>query len=285
MTDVYLAVGHGLRKDGVFDPGARGDDGRYEHFEATEVVSEAVEALQRSGVTLVHEAHGSGGPEDPNYAGSIDRVNAGSFRMAVEVHFDWAKAPDGGFGHWYSDAGKRIADAVMGRWTELGLPTRPSWHKYRSDLSFLKRTRCPAMLWECGRVQDWPAEDNARMGEAIAAGICDALGMHYVAPSLGRRHYAVTVMGLGDLDEILAYQLGKRHAFKVVSSRADESPFVKIEDIDTDYVVAVGGAAARRRKELGLGGVDLNGETRYETADIVLARVMGADADRRAPFA
>lgn len=286
MTDLYLAVGHGRRDDGRFDPGARGDDGRYEHFEATEVVAEAVQALQRSGVTLTHEANGTAGPEDPNFSGSIRRVNDGDYRIAVEVHFDWSKAPRGGFGHWYSDAGKQIADAVYQRWEAEGLPTRPSWHKRRDDLSFLKRTNVPAMLWECDRVSDYDPDVNARQGEALAAGICDALGKRYVAPAAARRHYRVVALGVGDLDEILAYQLGKRHAFKVVSTAADSSPFVPIEDIDTDYVVTVGGPAARKRAALDLDGVDLSPTgTRYEAAEVVLARIVGPDADRYRPFA
>lgn len=274
MKDVYVAVGHGRRDNGVFDPGALGDDGRYEHYEAAEVVAEVIEGLERSGLTFDHEDHGSGGPEDPNFSGSIRNVNAGSYRCAVEVHFDWAKAPEGGFGFWISDEGKKLADRVFSRWSRNGLDTRPEWHRERGNLAFLNRTKPPALLWECGRVRDFPRDVNELMGESIAAGICDYLGREYI-PQSTKKHYKVVTVGDGPLDDLLAYLLGKRHAFKRVSP--DE-----VGNYDIDFLIKVGHDAASRFNNRN--GIVLAGGTRYETADIVLAKVLGPDADRTAPW-
>lgn len=252
------------------------------------MVAEAVQALSRCGVTFDHEAHGSGGPEDPNYSGSISRINAGDYGLAVEVHFDWSRAPRGGFGHWYSDAGKRAADKILGRWSGANLPVRLSWHKQRSDLSFLKRTRPPAVLWECDRIEDYDHETTSLMGEALAAGICDALGKPYLGPgSQGpdrdKRHYNVVVMGVGDVDEILAFVLGQAHLFKTVSLPSDESPLVDIDSITTDWVLAVGAAARDARKARGLDGFDFVGSSRYETASAVMSAVRAEGVPRSRP--
>lgn len=274
--DVYLAVGHGVRPDGRFDPGAVGLDGRYEHYEATEVAAECVNALERSGVAVKHEVTGSGGPEDPNYSGSIKAINAGIYKCAVEIHFDWNKAPEGGFGHWYY-AGRPIADAVLKRWREAGLPVRDSWHKQRTDLAFLKYTKPPAMLWECGRIQDFPAEVNRQMGETIAAGICDYLGLTYVPPPPDKPHYAVAVIGLGDIDSILAYLLARQHGFKWFKDDAG------YQEADVDWLVKVGGGAVKAYSKQA--GVAVSGDNRYLTANEVLAKVLDPAPPRRKPWA
>lgn len=297
MTDLYLAVGHGIRPDGKFDPGARGADGRYEHFEATQVVAEAVEGLVRSGVNVVHEAHGSGGPDfdpDPNFSGSWKKANATGARYALEVHFDWVEAPRGGFGFWASDAGKVLADAVRDQWIAAGLPTRDRWHTKRTNLGFINNTTMPAALWECDRVQDYDQATNEKMGEAIAAGACNALGISYVPQTAvgdpDRPYYHVVVLGVGHVDDILGYQLAKRHALKQVAAETSR-PHAQLLDIDCHTIAAVGGPAFDLATvALAEGRCDriipLSGEGRYETADEVMAKILGPDlTDRRNPWA
>lgn len=273
--DVYLAVGHGKRPNGTFDPGAIGKDGRYEHYESTEVAAECVNALERSGVAVKHEVHGSAGPEDPNYSGSIKVVNQGNYKCAVEIHFDWNKAPDGGFGHWYR-AGKPIADTVLKRWMDAELPVRLSWHKRRTDLSFLKYTNPPAMLWECGRIEDWPPEVNRKMGEAIAAGICDWLDIDYIPPEKKKPHYRVAIVGIGDVDGLLAYLLGRQHAFKVLNPE-------EVSKVDVDWLVKIGGGAAKRFAKYE--GVNIKDDNRYLTANKVLALIEDESTPRIKPWA
>jgi len=55
QLDVFLAVGHGVEPNGVFDPGAIGADGRQEHAEAFQVCTYALAAMRRSGLTVVSE--------------------------------------------------------------------------------------------------------------------------------------------------------------------------------------------------------------------------------------
>ena len=113
--DVFLAVGHGVEDNGIFDPGAIGTDGRMEHMEAFQVCTFALAAMRRSGLSVVSET-AQGASHDPDFQGSARRANELNPRVAIEVHFDsassgfqtrtgdWAStfAPDGGDAadHW-----------------------------------------------------------------------------------------------------------------------------------------------------------------------------------------
>src|SRR5262249_49612416 len=67
--DVYLAVGHGVEDNGVYDPGAIGADGRQEHLEAFQVCTHALAGMRRSGLRVVSET-AQGASHDPDFQGS-----------------------------------------------------------------------------------------------------------------------------------------------------------------------------------------------------------------------
>jgi hypothetical protein len=175
---LLLAVGHGIRSDGVFDPGATSADGRLDEQRAGDIiVAEAARVLRGMGATVRDEAFKA----DPNFGGSIVAANSWPADYAVEIHHDWAGAPEGAFAHWYSPAGKALADDIQAAVGAAGFPLRPDWHKFRSDLSFIKKTNMPSVLYECGRIGqgslDTPVELMA-MGRAIAAGIAKHVGLN-----------------------------------------------------------------------------------------------------------
>lgn len=177
---VYLAVGHGWEPNGVFDPGAPGADGTFEHDLNTRVCFVADAALTRAGVD--HYAEQNGGPgHDPDYRGSVDAINAGDYELAVEVHFDSAAAPVGGFGIHVSEDGRRLAELIEAAWDARRLPLRASYHDVRG-LWFLRGTEPPALIWECSRTADLEDVTVAAMGEGIAEGICRWLGVTYFPP-------------------------------------------------------------------------------------------------------
>lgn len=180
---LYLAVGHGTEPNGVFDPGAVNSDGTREYDLAFAVVARAAIALQRCGADFDVETAGGPG-HDPDYRGSIDRVNAGGFDLALEVHFDEAIAPEGGFGIYADDhsLGRPLADSIHAQWSAAGLQSRTSYADNRG-LGFLQATNCPALIWECGPVHEYSPNTLATMGEAIAAGLCAELGIEYQSPS------------------------------------------------------------------------------------------------------
>lgn len=289
MPDVDISVGHGVRPDGRFDPGARGTDGRYEHYEVTQVVVEAVAALERCGVSVTHEAHGSGGPEDPNFSGSINRVNASNPTCCVEVHFDWYKGnPDPVGLHAGSTNGTRLSDAIRDGFTAEGFSNARSVQdtKYgrRVPLAFVQRTNPPACLVECGIVADHDQATNIRQGEAIARGIVAYLGRTWVPRNQPTEpdgppppDYRVAVIWEGDADFGLAYLLGKKHAFKVLH-RNDLATY------SVGYAVAVGKGAQAVVDHVG-DGIVVAGPGRAATADLVFAKLMDTAPDRTRPWA
>lgn len=177
---LYLGVGHGVEPNGTFDPGAVGE-GEREYDLNFAVVAQAHLALARSGVDHYSEVV-SGPGHDPDYRGSTTAVNAGGYDRALEVHFDSASPTKGGFGIYANEAspGKAFADHIRNRWGQAGLAQRPNYAD-RRGLYFLKATHCPALIWECDPVGGHSPDQLAKMGEAIAAGVCDEMGVAYKA--------------------------------------------------------------------------------------------------------
>ena len=174
---ILLAVGHGLKSDGTQDPGALSADKRWSEQTAGDyIVAEAAKELREWGAEVRDEAFKA----DPNYPGSVMAANAWPADYAVEVHHDYNLASVGAFGHWYRDDSKAFADSIQASVGAAGFPLRPSWHKWRGDLTFIKATRMPSVLYECGRIGqstlDTPEELRA-MGRAIARGIALHVGL------------------------------------------------------------------------------------------------------------
>ena len=175
MSKVFLAVGHGVKPGGTYDPGASGS-GLTEQSAGDVIVRAAASYLSARGVTVRHEAY----QNDPNYIGTTAAANAWGADFVVEVHHDWSGAPIGAFGHWVSSAGKALADDIQQRVGDAGFPLRPDWHKRRTDLYILKNTNAPCVLYECGRIGQPGLRTRAdleRMGRAIARGVLRHLGI------------------------------------------------------------------------------------------------------------
>lgn len=171
---VYLAVGHGRRDNGLFDPGAVGG-GWNEQTAGDPIVAEAARTLTAAGFDVLQEAY----RDDPNFRGTVRAANAWGADVLVSVHHDWVGAPVGAFGHWVSPAGREVADAIQAAVGAAGFPLRPSWHKRRTDLYLLNRSNMPTCLYEAGRIgqDELDTEEELRaMGRAIAAGIADWAG-------------------------------------------------------------------------------------------------------------
>lgn len=162
---VYLAVGHGRRPDGTNDPGATSGSAT-EQNQGDPIVRAAAAALRDAGVEVKHQVKG-----DPNFVGYTAAANEWGADVAVSVHHDWEGAPRGAFGFWFpgSAQGKALADAMLDAVDDAGFPLRPSWHKERGNLWFLRKTRMTAVLWECDRVGS--VKDHDAYGRALAAGI------------------------------------------------------------------------------------------------------------------
>lgn len=185
MTRFYSAQGHGRQPSGNFDPGAT--SGQIREHELVERLTVFIDrANRRCRVDAILEQCPdpvTGNSHSPNFAGSRDRANKAKVAAALEDHFDWSGAPEGGFGisHTGSVAGKRLADAIRQAWSDHGLTVRRNYS--RSNLGFLSGTRMPAVIWENGKVRPYTDDELEAMAEARVDGVCRFLGIPYVPPA------------------------------------------------------------------------------------------------------
>lgn len=181
--DVFLAVGHGVEDNGVFDPGAIGTDGRMEHMEAFQVCTFALAAMRRSGLTVVSET-AQGASHDPDFVGSAHRANELNPRVAIEVHFDSATVGAAGYsGLYLSGQGRQLAAKIGAAFEARNLPRVADVQ--RPGLFFLNSTNMTALIPEINRVHDFPVEVNRAQGEALADGVCRFLGQPFTPPAGG----------------------------------------------------------------------------------------------------
>lgn len=170
----YLSTGHGRRADGSYDSGTT-TGGVHEHEQARRVVQMAAQRLRARGAEVVADKCPDGRYEhSPNYHGSAKRANRKAPDVAVEVHWDWIKAPRGGFGIYGDREGRRLSGAIARRYRQAGMALRS--HQ-RRRLYFVRKTNMPAILWECDRIGDYPSSHLREIAHCIADGIADHFGM------------------------------------------------------------------------------------------------------------
>lgn len=174
VAKVWLAVGHGLKDSGVWDPGAVNAGVQLSEQSAGDVVVwEAARILTARGVTVRHEARD---PNDPNWVGTVRMANAWGADLCISVHHDWSGSRLGahGFYHGSSSDGEQVGRAILQAVQAAGFPVSWDWFRARDELGLLRSTRMPAFLLECGpigaKVLDEPHELR-RMGAALADGI------------------------------------------------------------------------------------------------------------------
>jgi peptidoglycan hydrolase-like protein with peptidoglycan-binding domain len=170
VSSLYVSVGHGLRPNGTFDPGAvHTASGALEYDGNRELAGAVTDHLRAMGHQVVSEADAEY-KTDTDYQGSVDAVNAGTYWLAVDFHQDWEQGstalcwplvhPAGGESH-------RVASQINSAVAAAGLTTKGPTG--RTDLWWLNGTDCAAILIEAGRVGT--PRPVADLAEAIAAGI------------------------------------------------------------------------------------------------------------------
>lgn len=170
MARVGAVVGHGIKPDGTYDPGASG--GGTTEQEAGDVVTKAyVDELRRHDVVVpVNEAYA----DDPNYVGTVETCNEKEVDVAVSFHHDWSGAPQGFFCHWYpgSEEGEKLANLFWHEVAAAGYAGRDDWHKPR-NLYFTRETEMPAVLVELGRIGQYTDAQLKELGHHIAHATLD----------------------------------------------------------------------------------------------------------------
>jgi hypothetical protein len=175
VSNIFVSVGHGVRPNGTFDPGAvHTVSGITEYDGNRELARLVTDQLRAYGHHVVSEADAAY-KTDTDYQGSVDAVNAGDYWLAVDFHQDWeqgSQALSWPLVHPAGTESRRIAELVNQTVAAAGLSTAGPTD--RTDLWWLNGTECPAVLIEAGRVgTPRPVPD---LGAAIAKGIHTAAG-------------------------------------------------------------------------------------------------------------
>lgn len=191
MVGLYLAPGHGVQPDGVFDPGAQ-YGGLIEHSLNTLVVAACAVALARSGYADVHVEPNGGKDRDPNYVGSTRLANDLHAQYVIEVHHNAGGIPDtmgGSEALVYVDTGAtgRLGHAVAEELrAALGRGNRGVI--VRTDLYLLSQTTGIACIPEVlfvdadhAWIKSHPGYTTAA-GEALAKAFLRVVGRPYVPP-------------------------------------------------------------------------------------------------------
>jgi hypothetical protein len=225
MPDLYLGVGHGVKPNGTFDPGAQAPS-RNEYELNWQVVTAIAAALKRSGVSF-HNEQASGMGHDPNAKGAAVKANQLNVKLAIEVHHNASPDHRGKgcemlvhpqTGEKNRKLGRRIAALLH---QDLGLIVRHGDGLKQADFGFLRETDMPAMIPEISFI-DNPTDRKisgkpdyaTKTGEAVARAVCEHLGKHFVTPgSAGPVSAASVLLAPARTSEakVQAYLLGRPH--------------------------------------------------------------------------
>lgn len=183
MAKVYLGVGHGGT-----DPGAVGN-GLKEKDLTLSISKACATALKRCGIDYkISRTTDKDYPVEKR----IEDCNKYNPDLALDIHIN----AGGGNGAevFYSivgGTGKTLAEKILQRIKNLGQESRGAKVKATNGVDyfgFIRQTVCPAVIVECAFIDNKSdiaivktAAQQKTMGEAIAKGICDCLGVKYVA--------------------------------------------------------------------------------------------------------
>jgi N-acetylmuramoyl-L-alanine amidase len=184
MSKVFLGVGHGGK-----DPGAIGCG--FEEADLNLSIALACQAeLVRHGV-IVGMSRTKDENDDLNE--EIRECNAFNPDLAIDIHNN-AGGGDGAeaFYHYGGGASKTLADNVLAEIVKIGQNSRGAKIKKNSAgndyFGFIRLTKAPAVIVETAFVDNAKdiqiidtAEEQKKMGVAIAKGILKTLGITYKA--------------------------------------------------------------------------------------------------------
>lgn len=186
MAKVFIGVGHGGN-----DSGAVGKDKSLEKNINLSIAKACGAALERSGVKVLLSRTKD---EPDTVAQEVAECNSFAPDLAVDIHNN-AGGGDGAETYYTrgGGTGKKLAENILAQLVKLGQRSRGAKTKTNSSGSdyyaFIRETRAPAVIVECAFIDsddvqliDTEAERVA-VGEAIARGILQTLGVKYSAGS------------------------------------------------------------------------------------------------------
>lgn len=186
MPKVFVGVGHGGN-----DSGAIGKGGAAEKNLNLSIAKACGAALERSGVQVLLSRTKD---EPDTVAQEVAECNRFAPDLAVDIHNN-AGGGDGTETYYtrLGGEGKKLAENILAQLVKLGQRSRGAKTRINSSGSdyyaFIRSTKAPAVIVECAFIDsddvaliDTEAERVA-VGEAIARGILQTLGVDYKAPT------------------------------------------------------------------------------------------------------
>jgi peptidoglycan hydrolase-like protein with peptidoglycan-binding domain len=175
MAAIYLSIGHGVRPNGTFDPGACSTTTSETEYDGNRDLCFHVAAGLRAAGHDVESESDMAPRTDPDYQGSVDLANGAPRALSLDLHMDWEQGSTAlcwPLIHPGSAEGTRIAQEVINACQAMNLSTKGPTP--REDLWWLNGTNAPAVLIEAGRVGS--PRPVADLAAGIVNGICLALG-------------------------------------------------------------------------------------------------------------
>lgn len=186
MKKVFIGAGHGGA-----DSGAIGRGGLLEKDLNLSIARACGAALERSGVDVRYSRTKD---EADTVDQEVKECNAFAPDLAVDIHNN-AGGGDGSetFYSKVGGVGKTLAQNIQARLADLGQQSRGAKTRLNSSGSdyyaFIRNTKAPAVIVECAFVDSADIAlidtetERIKVGEAIARGILDTLGLRY-APNV-----------------------------------------------------------------------------------------------------
>lgn len=199
MPKVFLGVGHGGP-----DSGAVAKNGAYEKDLNLSIAKACGAELERHGVAVRYSRTRD---EADTVDQEVAECNAYAPDLAVDIHNN-AGGGDGAEAYYsrVGGTGKTLAVNILARLAALGQQSRGAKTRTNSSgrdyYAFIRDTKAPAVIVECAFVDSADLElidtepERVRVGQAVARGILDTLGIAYKAeksPTTARKLYRVQV--------------------------------------------------------------------------------------------
>ena len=184
MPKVFIGVGHGGT-----DPGAVSNNTKEKDLNLS-IALACRDTLVRHGVSVGMSRTKD---EDDNISEEIKECNAYHPDLAVDIHNN-AGGGDGGevFHSYLGGKGKTLAENILAEIVNIGQNSRGCKIRKNANgkdyYAFIRNTTCPAVIVECAFVDNSTdlkilasEGDRQKMGEAIAKGILNTLGIEFQA--------------------------------------------------------------------------------------------------------
>lgn len=177
MASIFLAVGHGVQTNGVWDSGCV--DGAEQEANLMYSIVGAAKVILRNHGVVVHTDHDT--RNDRNMTYTVRDANAARVDAYISLHCDYNKAPSGTLPiiHPGSGTGLHLANAINASvMLRMGMGTRGVMQRADYEVT---ATNMTAVIFETGsiRADIGKLKDFNKYGQALAFGILDYFGIGY----------------------------------------------------------------------------------------------------------